>query len=151
MTFGEKMSGGRDVGNLGETVVTRKPANRLKSAQFNVRMPDAVRESLMGAIGELGLQRAGGGEMTRTDLIEYWSVWFARLGAEGRREWARAYRDEYRAYVDEVEARAQPPTPPDRGEHRGPDATMPLNRRPPQKDGDAPEVQPDPVRTRRRK
>jgi bifunctional DNA-binding transcriptional regulator/antitoxin component of YhaV-PrlF toxin-antitoxin module len=137
----------------------RKPAVRTVNTQFNVRVPDEVRERFVEMVDSLkAVQRAGGGALTRTDLVRYWLVWMMRLGPEERLDWARAYRDAYREHVDEVERKGGNPGHAAEmpqaalSDHRGPSATWPLdNGLAHEQDEPAREVEPLPKRRRRKK
>jgi hypothetical protein len=73
----------------------RRPANRRKAVNFQVRMRAELVEAFDAMMsGDMeGVANADDEPMTRTDLVGYWARWITGLPPEGRREWARIYRD----------------------------------------------------------
>jgi hypothetical protein len=67
-------------------VVDRKNYKRKRPAQLNVRQEPDVRHAFKEEMERLGpaVQKAGGGNLTQSALVEYWCVWFARLGGASR-------------------------------------------------------------------
>ena len=85
----------------------RRPANRRKAVNFQVRMRadliaafDAMMEDMKDEVN------ADDEPLTRTDLVGYWARWITGLPPEKRREQARFYRDRH---MDRVKGGA--PTP----------------------------------------
>ena len=106
---------------VAEDVGRKGGPKRVRSAQLNVRQHADVRCAFKACLERLKgvVHKAGGGKLTQSALVEYWSIWFARLGPEEQKAWARTYREAATARLEGIEANADGLPATDYGGHAG--------------------------------